>query len=274
MDLKNKTRFYRKPEAICRYDQKWEEITSPEDVSRFLESQKIEIEKSISELGLSLRLGTVEDLDDIDRLHHDCYPPDTVTLEDPYVLFRIVNYGYCVTVRNPKGRMVGCHLGIDFNNQEKTSYGIRGTVHEDYRGSKLGALIAIYSALLAMERKAAVRRALVSPMNYAALFNNLNHMGHMCDGFYTRLKGFGIRLTICLPLTPGGIKNNRIDLDKTESFIKSHKPGHDYLLISPEDTNEIDRLYRETPFRVAAVLKEGYSGGHLLALPNDRLGIP
>jgi hypothetical protein len=120
-----------------------------------------------------------------------------------------------------------------------------------------------------MERGSRVRRAFVGFTNYSSLANILNHVGFVADDIYEDVPAPGWRFSVALPLTPGGVTNNRIDLDKVRIFLETATPGRDYVIADCADVAALARMYRETTFRVAAFLKAGIGGPEpmLLAVP-------
>jgi len=269
-------KIYRKPEAICSYSERVERITSPEDVARFIASGKREIEQRVSGMGFHLRLATLDDVDSIQKLHLRCFPPETITLEDPYVLFRILRFGYAPMIEGPDGRVLGCNICEGHDDTDRTAYGVRITVDPSVSGHNLGAELVNYSCLIGMERGSGMRRGLLSPTNYGSASNFLNYVGYLGEIFNPDLPGFGPRFTVALPLTPAGIISNRIDFQKLKAFMKTHQPERDYICVGCEDLEGITRMYEMTPFRVVAFIKRGTLLGEntFFALPKDVLGFP
>ena len=271
-----KKKIYRKPESICRFSEDVERITSPEEVARFIASGKKEIEKRVSELGFHLRLADLNDVDAIRDLHLRCFPPETITLEDPYVLFRIMSFGYAPIVEGPDGRVLGCNICEGHDDRDRTAYGVRITVDPSVSGHNLGAELVNYACLLGMERGSGIRRGLLNLTNYGSASNFLNYVGYLGESFNRDLPGFGPRFMVAMPLTPAGLVSNRIDFQKLKAFMETHQPERDYICIGCEDLEGITRTYEMTPFRVVAFIK----GGTLLeentffALPKDVLGFP
>jgi hypothetical protein len=70
-------------------------------------------------------------------------------------------------------------------------------------------------------------------------------------------------------LTPAGLSNNRIDPGKLEAFLATAREGRDYRLVGCADDAGLESLYRDTPFRVAAILPPRLhgNGSTLLAVP-------
>src|SRR5262245_53069070 len=163
-------RAYRKPEAICRVSPALEHLTSPEDITRFIASEKSDIERRVSALGFHLRLATRDDIEAIQNLQLSRFPKGTL-LEDPYVLFRIIRFGHAPVVEAPDGRIVACAISQGHDDPDRTTWGIRNTVDASVSGENLAAELASYSSLIGMERGSMLRRAFVSPTNYASLAN-------------------------------------------------------------------------------------------------------
>jgi hypothetical protein len=143
-------------------------------------------------------------------------------------------------------------------------------------GHNLGAELVNYSCLMGMERGSHIRRGLLSPTNFGSASNFLNHVGYLCESFNPDLPGFGPRFTVALPLTPGGVRNNRIDLHKVGVFINTREPEKDYLIVDCKNLEKITWMYDQTPFRsVAFLIADAKSQeNRFLALPKDVLGFP
>ncbi|MBW1800156.1 MAG: GNAT family N-acetyltransferase [Deltaproteobacteria bacterium] len=270
------TKIFRKPEAICRYSEGAERITTPEEVTRFIASGKREIEQRVSELGFHLRLATLDDVDAIRKLHLRCFPPETTSLEDPYVLFRIMSFGYAPVIEGSDGLVLGCNICEGHDDMDRTAYGVRITVDPSAAGHNLGAELVNYACLIGMERGSGIRRGLLNPTNYGSASNFLNYVGYLGESFKPDLPGFGPRFMVALPLTPAGIISNRIDFQKLKVFMETHQQGRDFLLTGCEDLEGITRMYEKTPFRVAAFIKEGTLSEEntFFSLPKDVLGFP
>jgi len=133
-----------------------------------------------------------------------------------------------------------------------------------------------YTCLMGMERGSHIRRGLLNPTNFGSASNFLNYVGYLCESFNPDLPGFGPRFTVALPLTPGGVRNNRIDLDKVKVFVNTHEPEKDYLIADCTDLDKITWMYDRTPFKVVAFLKGDANSkeNRFLALPKDILGFP
>jgi len=270
-------RTYRKPQDICKFSPQWENISSPEEVARYIDTAKKEIEEKVSRLGLRLRVATMDDLEGILELHRRSFPPGTLNLEDPYVLFRIISFGYSPVVTGADSQILGCNICEGHDDPDRTAYGVRITVDQGVAGNNLGAELVRYSCLIGMQRGSRIRRGLLSPTNYGSASNFLNYVGYLGESFNPNLPGFGPRFTVALPLTPAGMMNNRIDLDKLKTFIERHKKNQDYRIVACEDLEEVTRLYQESPFRVAAFIRGGTIWGEqnaFFALPKEVLGLP
>ena len=229
------SRAYRKPESVCRFSPQWEAIVEPEEVAAFIASAKREVENTASGLGYRVRLAGLKDLDSVTEFHSRLFPKGVATLESPYVLFRIIRYGYAAILEDDRGRILGVNVCQGYDDPDRTAYGVRISVDPSVSGQNFGAMLVRYTCLLGMERGARLRRGLLSPTNYGSAANFLNYNGYLCDEFMPDLPTFGARFTVCMPLTPGALMNSRIDLEKVRAFVDSREPGVDYRLVDCED---------------------------------------
>jgi hypothetical protein len=266
--------LYRKPPEICRISPDLELISEPEEIHDFVRRAVRNMDQRVASMGLRFCMAGYEDIEALDRFQRDCFPPETPTLETLYELYRIVMYGHALLGVTAEGEIAAAYTEITYNDPDKTSWGVRVGVKPAYNGRNLGAMMATYTALVAMEKGAYIRRAFMSPENFGSVFNVLNHVGYLCDAFYRALPGFGIRFRIALPLTPAGLRNNRVDPARAAHFVATHEEGRDYLLLDPRDTDRLEYCYAHTGFRVAACLNTAKAGPRFLAFPKDRLGLP
>ena len=79
-----------------------------------------------------------------------------------------------------------------------------------------------------------------------------------------------------MPLTPAGMRNNRIDVEKVLSFMDTHRAGDDYRTVASSDTEGLADMYANSPFRVVAFLKAGQrvTENSFFALPDKVLNLP
>lgn len=271
-------RLYRKPLEICAVSWRWESATTPGEAARFVAFRKRQIDHELGRLGLRVRAAVLEDIPALRDLYLERLRPTPARRINGFELYRLVRFGGALVLETRQGgEIVGLELASEYGGGGDRTVSSAGVaVHPALAGHNLGALLLTSSSLCGMQSGATARRGIVHPCNYASLANAINHFGSLCDGFYREFLDWGEpRFTLCCPLTPGGLTNNRVDPRKLASFLADARPGVDYELVSCDDVDGIDRLYRETDFRVAALLKpEGGAGPRLVALPASRLGIP
>jgi hypothetical protein len=264
------TKSYRKPFAICKHQPELEDLTTPAQIRQFIEAEKTTIEKRVSALGHHLRLATQTDIESISDLQSKCFPKGTL-LEDSYVLYRITRFGYAPVVEAADGRIVACNLSEGYDDPCRTLWGIRNTVDAPVSGANLGVEMVMYSSLMGMERGRRVRQGFISPYNFAALANALNHTGFIINAFHLKIPGHqGPRFVAAMPLTPAGLLNNRIDSEKMRAFIETHRAGTDYAIAAASDVEGLVHMYARTPFRIVAFLKAEHA---FLAVPENELGM-
>jgi hypothetical protein len=267
---------FRKPVAICSVLPELEHQTTSEEISQFVAAEKMSVEQRVSHLGLSLRLATEQDIEAMGEFQKSRFAKETL-LEDPYVLFRIVRFGFAPLIVSSDGRIVGCNICQAYNDPDSTLWGMRNSVDSSVSGANLAADLAYYSSLIGMERGARFRRGFVSPGNFASAVNSLNHVGFIAESLKVNVPGHqGPRFILALPLTPAGVKNNRIDPEKIGVFMKAHRADRDYLTLPVCDLERLVQTYSETPFKVVAFLKAGADRAEheFFALREDNLGFP
>jgi hypothetical protein len=256
---------YRKPRALC------DPHAFTGDLSRYIALGKRRIEMEVARLGLRMHTPGPEELDAILRFAGGMGTPLLRAL-NAYEVYRALCFGRPLLLLGPGGEILGYDLTFDSSGDcsgEKTLATCGYAVSPALAGHNLGAKMITYSGLCAMAAGTAVRRGIVSPRNMKSLATMLNHVGAVCDGF---LPGFGNwgepRFTHACRLTPAGLSGNRIDPRRVAAFLATARQGTDYLLVDGADSRGLERIYRETPFRVAAVLPQSSDGGRrLLAVP-------
>jgi hypothetical protein len=273
------SRPYRKPLEICAVSLRWEAATASHEAARFVAFRKRQIDHELGRLGLRIRAAVLEDIPALWNLYLERLRPTPARRINGFELYRIIRFGGALVLETRQGgEIVGLELASEYGGGgERTVSSAGVAVHPSLAGHNLGALLLTSSCLCGMQSGATTRRGIVHPRNYASLANAINHMGSLCDGFHREFLDWGEpRFTLCCPLTPGGLANNRIDPRKLAAFLAEGSPGVDYEIVNGDDLDGIDHLYRETPFRVAALLKPERDGAspRLVALPASRLGIP
>jgi hypothetical protein len=266
---------YRKPAAICDVLPEVELLAGPDEIARFAEVEKKAIEQGVAALGLKLRLANEHDIEAIQKFQASRFPPGTL-LEDGYVLFRIVRFGYAPLIESAGGRIVACNLCEGYDDPERTLWGIRNSVDPSVSGANLAAVLANYSSLIGMQRGARFRRAFVSPANHASAVNLLNHVGFIAESLNLAVPGHhGPRFVLVIPLTPAGMRNNRIDREKLLAFMDANRAGRDYMTVPISNLEALGELYASTPFRVVAFLKSYKNLGEhaFFAVPECSLGL-
>jgi hypothetical protein len=269
--------LYQKPRGICAFsshrDSHPDARPSHEEVSRYAAVRKRRIELDAARLGVRLHTPGPEDFDAILRFALSLGAP-VVRALNAYDLYRVLRCGRPLVLLGPGGEILGYDLTADYSNGEETTLVTCGiAVSPALAGHNLAAKLVTYSALRALEAGATVRRGIVSPRNVKSLATLLNHLGSVCDGFVREFGNWGEpRFTHACRLTPAGLSNNRIDPRKIGVFLATAEEGEDYRLVGTEDDAGLERLYRDTPFRVAAILPPGLEPGlksnaTLLAVP-------
>jgi hypothetical protein len=272
--------LYQKPREICAFSRRWDEEPPPAEVSRYVEVRKRRIEMEVARLGVRLHTPGPRDLDAILRFSLSFGNPAVRALS-AYDLYRVLRCGRPLVLLGPGGEILGYDLTAEYSDGEEKTLATCGyAVSPALAGHNLGAKMVTYSALRGLAAGASVRRGIVSPRNIKSLATLLNHLGCVCDGFVREFGNWGEpRFTHACRLTPAGLSNNRIDPRKLAAFLATAEEGTEYRLLRPGDDAGLQRLYRDTPFRVAAILPPGLAndgdnaddatagGATLLAVP-------
>lgn len=273
---KQKTIYYKKPQAICLdVDSDLNHI----DKQKFILKEKSVIEDHFKQLGFYIRKGEINDVNDLNvfvRKSYKTFGEDVVNDVSPYDIYRFTKFGNTVILEDQYKELVGCIFEIGYDTTDKVSYTIRLALNTEIKGKNLGFFLSEYSCLLAMERGSLVKRGLMETDNLASFNILINKTGWICDGFETDLHcGIDNGFTVSLPLTPEGLKANRIDKEKITGFIKNKIPGKDYLLIDVDAIDEIKQLYDIGDFWIVALLRKGLisNKNQFLAIPVKELNI-
>jgi hypothetical protein len=266
----------RKPASICNVLPDLERLTTPDQIAQFAESEKKAIEQRISALGLNLRLARRHDIPAIQDFQAQRFAKGTL-LEDGYVLYRIIRFSYALVIENADGRIVGCNLCQAFDDPDRTLWGVRNSADSSVAGANLAAEMANYSSLIGMLRGSRFRRGFFAPGNFGSAANSLNHVGFIAEALDLDVPGHqGPRFVLVVPLTPAGLRNNRVDVEKVLSFMSTHRAGGDYRMVAASDQQGLADMYASSPFRVVAFLKagQGVAENTFFALPEDVLDLP
>jgi hypothetical protein len=266
----------RKPAYICKVLPDLEGLTTQEEIAGFAESEKRAIEQRIATLGLNLRPALRRDIPAIQEFQAQRFAKGTL-LEDGYVLYRTIRFGCAVVVENADGRIVGCNLCQSFDDADRTLWGVRNAADTSVAGANLAAEQANYTSLIGMLRGSRFRRGFFAPGNFGSASNSLNHVGFIAEAFDHDVPGHeGPRFVLVMPLTPAGMRNNQIDIEKLLSFRDAHRAGHDYSTVAASDSQGLADMYANSPFRVVAFLKagSGVAENTFFALPEHVLGLP
>jgi hypothetical protein len=269
--------MFRKPKEICYYAPELENILSSDEVRNYAKNTQNEIEEVIANIGLTLRRAELKDYHSIRALLSERFNAPTSSQISFYDSYRSIRHGYTVVLEDANGEIVGYDYSLGYDDDDKTSFGLNIAISPKWAGYKLQTLVSTYTSLIGMERGSRIRRGIVHPSNYTSLHNLLNNTGFLCEQFYPYLPGFeSSRFILSFELTPTGIMNNRIDLDKAIQFVHSKKEGSDYRLVECDNENAIADLYKATSFRVVAFLKEGLVSEKnvLLSVPHEQMNFP
>ena len=134
----------------------------------------------------------------------------------------------------------------------------------------IAAYLLKYAPIIGFKNGCSIKRNTANPNNIPALINLLNYVGCTIDAFHKDLYQEGLhQYTMSLPLTLNGLINNRINLNKVNSFIKNGKENIDYKLLLYNDLEKIEQLYQNTNFKIVAILPEYWTGQkpQFLAVP-------
>jgi hypothetical protein len=243
-----------KPLGICKDLTDWEKNILSLEKLDFSRVYKDKILTEIESYGLTLRLAKLSDIDSVydfimTRFHEEY-------LEDvsKYDIFRFIKYGHGLIVENTHREIIGCLFEVGYGKYPGISYSIRLGIDESLKGKGLGRLLTVYSCLLAMESESRMKIGLIDYNNFVSLHIHVNQAGWLIDTFYDNLNSLGLSFEFSLPLTPEGLLENRIDLDKLQTYIAEHQEGIDYLLIKSDDIETIKSVYQNLKFKIVAII--------------------
>ncbi len=276
MNLHIKTPFlYAKPREICR-------DLSPQELSlaalskhEYISLYMRIIESEINSKGLKLRLATFDDIVPVSDFIKKRYRSDLADEVSAYDIFRFIEFGHGLIVGNDDRGILGCLFEIGYDTIESTSYSVRLGIDESLNGMNMGQLLTQYSSLIAMRRGSKVKRGIIDFDNSANLYIQLNHVGWIVESFYYQIPELGNCYNVCLPLTIEGMLFNKIDNNRLMEYLKGKKEDKDYILIKFNDLESVLTLYRETDYKIIAMLKAGivHDVYSLVAFPANIIGL-
>ena len=259
-----------KPPLLCKKRHDVTETDNGKRAHAILMGEKSRIEKRMEQLGLSLRLAREEDIRNIHHRTCESFSKEAAQGISLYDLYRFIHHGYPVVVVDLDGKVLAYDLSISYDDGEKTSYEVAVAVDHKLSGYRLGAFLSIYGAILGWERGSRVRKSTVHPLNIPSVKNLLNYAGfHGADFIPNFLNKMGPRLVLSLPLTPNAILNQAVSMGAVKKFVNTGNRNENYRLVRCSAFAEMDRIYRETPFRIIAFIPAGVfdDGPLFLATP-------
>lgn len=283
-DKINPNEPFRKPHEVCQVIPNVEGLTDPEEIKKLVADYKLELENQAKAVGCTMRIATRADMGGILGMMREQFTPEVAALVSEYDTYRAVVHGYtAVIVHDETGEMLGADISAGYDSEDRTSFGVIITVSPKLAtlGIKgMGTAISIYTSLLGMERNGYIRRGIVKPDNLRSINMLTNKTGFLCESYYPNLFGEDDpRFILSFPLTPGGIRNNKLDVNKAVEYIKSHKNGDDYMLIETGKNELIEDMYLNTPFRIMGIipprkLDTNDDKSYFLAFTKERLNFP
>jgi len=247
-----------KPPALCiqRYDVS--ETSNAKQTHAILMKEKSRIESLVKSLGFTLRLGRHGDIWNIHERTCESFSEEAAQGISVYDLYRFIHHGYPVVVLDGDGKILAYDLSISYDDPEKTSYEVAVAVDYKLSGHRLGSLLSTYGAILGWERGSRVRKSSVNPLNVPSVKNLLNYSGFYGADFAPNFLGqMGPRLILSLPLTPNAILNQTVSMGAVKKFVNTGSQNKDYRLIRCDVFPEMEKMVRETPFRIIAFIQAG-----------------
>lgn len=246
-----------KPTEFCAQSYDKSEMNNAKKAHAILMEEKKRIERRIENMGFTLRLGRHEDIWNIHERTCECFSKEAAQGISPYDLYRFIHYGYPALVLDGDGKVLAYDLSISYQDPEKTSYEVAVAVDQRLSGHRLGAILSTYGAILGWERGSRVRKSSVHPLNGPSVKNLLNYAGFYAADFIPDFLGrMGPRLILSLRLTPNAILNQEVSMGAVKQFVNTEKQNTAFRLIRCGAFGEIEQMYRETRFRIMALIPE------------------
>jgi len=264
---------YSKPMDICKSLSESDASASQLTKNGFITSYKQTIYDRVNKYGLTLRLATEDDAERADCLIQTRFQNNLKrTATNAYDLIRFIKFGHGLILENSEHKIVGCLFEEPYNESEKISISRRLAIDSSLTGMGMGGTITLFSCLIAMERGALVKTGLIKIRNYLSHLIHLNNLGWILDSFYPNSDELGVFFSISMPLNPAALLENRIDLNKLQTFIAEKKNGVDYCLTKCDDFDGITKMYDNNDFKIVAIsaLEEG-EVPEFFALPSEVL---
>ena len=246
-----------KPPELCIKRYYTSEISDRKGAYALLGEEKNCIERRIENMGFTLRLGRHEDIWNIHERTCESFSKEAAQGISIYDLYRFIHHGYPALVLDGDGKVLAYDLSISYQDPEKTSYEVAVAVDRKLSGHRLGALLSTYGAILGWERGSRVRKSSVHPLNVPSVKNLLNYAGFYAADFIPDFLGqMGPRLVLSLRLTLNNILNQEVSMGAVKQFVNTEKQNTAYRLIRCSAFGEIEQMYRETRFRIMALIPE------------------
>lgn len=270
--------LYRKPKEICIVDPALESISTQEELMNFVQAGKKEFEDYIAQYGLHVRKATYEDLPAFFQYAQERFAGllGSTVMYSAYWMDHLISSGHPMLLFNEEKQIKGYKLEASYLNEERTSCGGGIAIDDDLAGLKMGMKFFDYISYIAMGKGARVKRGIIAAYNYPSLHNVLNRSGSIFTEVIPHIEGHGQRFVYKINLTPAGMINNRLDMSGLKKYLDIKQKGVDYQLIPCKDSASILKLYQETDFKIAAMLRAGdyVEEQTFVAFPKSDLGFP
>lgn len=245
---------HRKPLEICNADPVIEKVVAA-DYPSFATQCKNGIAQDIAALGVTLRDAAITDMPAIKQLLSDRFGGVIQEQLNEYELFRHLRFGCSVVVESADKAILGACIDMEYGDKDQSVFSSYIAVDPQLAGHGISARLSTYTSLTGMEQGFKLKRGLISPYNFKSVKNLLNRTGYYFEEFYNDLMGEDTpRFLITEKLTPGGIFNSNIALDKVDRYIQENERGEDYELVRCIDIAGIAKLYSETALKIAAFI--------------------
>ena len=264
-----------KPNEIIRKRYDLAALMSHDQWVTVLQREKRRMEGIVEKLGLTLTLAGDQNIQNIHERTLESFTKEAAEGISLYDVYRFVRHGYPVVALDRDQNVLAYDLSISYDDPEKTSYEVAVAVDQRLSGHGLGALLSVYGAILGWERGSRVRESTVHPLNAPSVKNLLNHVGFHGAAFVSNfLNTNGPRLVLKMTLSPRALMNRGVSMDALRKFVETRVDGNDYRLIPCGSFDDMDRMYRETRFRIAAFVPGGIldAAPLFLALKDDTEG--
>lgn len=233
-----------KPNGICQIDK-----TRTTTTREFFFRKKRQLDSSFQKLGLKVKRVFPEDYKALMKfIKAHFYGHAYLT---PARMYQIISFGESIMLVNEEKEIKGYILEVSYL-KDKISHGASMAVHPELAGYAVGTHLFSYSAILAMNNGAVLKKGIISPQNFSSIKSIVNGSGAVVIDLQEDLFEMGPKLIFNLPLIPTILDRCTLSMAAIQAWLKQKKLSR----LAVDDLAEVKRRLTEGEVIVAMLESE------------------